>query len=412
MVVRLRSGWRIFWTLASASVYHNRHHQVYSFALRSSSYFSSIKGHRLPQQPAPFHSTHRLHCSSTPVPSDSCATMSSSSPVLRFVDIGANLLDERYTDGVYFGKKRHEADFDEVLARSIQQGVTHIILTAGTLAESRKAVQTVEDYRAKWQQEDKSPPVYLGCTVGVHPTRCQQEFIDNLTTNTANDVLDELTELLSYGSDRGYVVAIGEFGLDYDRLEFTPKDVQIEFFKRQLDAYFSDSSRASNLPFFLHNRSVGTDLLNILKEKKGELETTSDTKLKGVVHSFDDTLELAQEFMDLGFYIGLNGCSLKTEENLSVVKELPLSKILLETDCPYCEIKATHAGHKYIQTTFSKKPDKKFEFGTMVKGRNEPNQIIQVAEVIAGAKGITVEEVAESCYQNSMDLYAGSFASQ
>jgi TatD DNase family protein len=289
-----------------------------------------------------------------------------------------------------------------VLERAVEQGVTHLILTAGTLRESQKAVGVVEDYRKKWDESGKPPPIYLGCTVGVHPTRCQQEFVDNLVEDqTPEDVLETLRGLLSKGSDNGSVVAIGEFGLDYDRLEFAPKDIQNEFFRRQLDT-FGDIP----LPLFLHNRSVGKDLLDVLLEHQQQ----RSEPIRGVVHSFDDSLELATAFIDLGLYIGLNGCSLKTENNLAVVKELPLDKILLETDCPYCEIKATHAGHHFVQTTFAKKPDKKFVAGTMVKGRNEPNQIVQVAEVIAGVKGISVRAVAATCYQNSMDLYNG-FAS-
>jgi TatD DNase family protein len=188
-------------------------------------------------------------------------------------------------------------------------------------------------------------------------------------------------------------VAIGEIGLDYDRLEFCSKQVQQEYLGLQLDRF----TTYSHLPLFLHNRSVGPDLLHILKDRS--------EKWNGVVHSFDDSLELAMEFAELGFYIGLNGCSLKTAENMKVAKDLPLDKILLETDCPYCEIKSSHAGFSHIKTTFEKKTDKKFEFGKMVKSRNEPCQIIQVAEVIAGAKGIGVEEVANACYQNSLALY-------
>jgi TatD DNase family protein len=172
--------------------------------------------------------------------------------------------------------------------------------------------------------------------------------------------------------------------------------------RRQLDTLLSSTCNgASLLPLFLHNRNVGQDLLLELKRQKD----ISPHMLRGVVHSFDDTLELAQEFINLGFYIGLNGCSLKTEANLKVVRALPLSSILLETDCPYCEIKATHAGFKYVKTYFEKNAEKKFVMGTGVKGRNEPNQIIQVAEVISGVKGISVNEVANICYQNSLSLY-------
>jgi TatD DNase family protein len=116
-------------------------------------------------------------------------------------------------------------------------------------------------------------------------------------------------------------------------------------------------------------------------------------------------LELAVGFMeDLDLYIGLNGCSLRTDESLAVVKELPLDKILLETDCPYCEVRKTHPGYQYIQTHFEGKSEKKFERGLTVKSRIEPCHIVQVAEVVAGCKDVPVEEVANACY-TSMRLY-------
>lgn len=327
---------------------------------------------------------------------------------LRFVDIGANLMDDRYTKGEYFGKRRHEPDFDAVLERSVASGVTHLILTAGTLEESRQALKAVRDHRRN-NDEKALEGLFLGCTVGVHPTRCQQEFVDSLADRgeadggprTAEDALHDLLSLSEDGVSDGSVVALGEIGLDYDRLQFTPKDVQREFLRRQLETFLGGSSDVTSLPLFLHNRSVGRDLLVELQRQKQETRRT----LRGVVHSFDDTYQLAQEFINLGFYIGLNGCSLKTEENLEVVRALPLSSILLETDCPYCEIKPTHAGFRYVRTAFEKKAEKKFVMGMGVKGRNEPNQIIQVAEVIAGVKGISVEEVADACYQNSLSLY-------
>lgn len=64
----------------------------------------------------------------------------------------------------------------------------------------------------------------------------------------------------------------------------------------------------------------------------------------GVVHTFDGSAEQAEALIKRGFFLGLNGCSLKTEEQLKVVKELPLEKIMLETDAPWCEIRPTHAG--------------------------------------------------------------------
>ena len=358
--------------------------------------------------------------SSTSTSSTTKSTASATN-LYKFVDIGANLLDERYTDGIYYGKKRHESDFDSVLDRAIEYGVTHIILTAGTVQESKKALTVVREYRKKL---GAAKNLFIGCTVGIHPTRCQQEFIDNLIVDddndeddngnkkqqqagrTADDVLNELYEIAKDGITDGCVVAIGEIGLDYDRLEFTSKTIQNEFLKRQLEIFLHNhddgNNDVSSLPLFLHNRSVGRDLLQILQQYY-----PNKKEIKGVVHSFDDKLELALEFIDLGLYIGLNGCSLKTQQNLDTVKQIPLSSILLETDCPYCEIKPTHAGYQYIQTTFAgmKKVDKKFELGKQVKGRNEPCQIIQIAEVIAGVKDIPLEDVVNTCYENSMKLY-------
>jgi TatD DNase family protein len=212
-----------------------------------------------------------------------------------------------------------------------------------------------------------------------------------------------LKELALQGVADQSVVSLGEIGLDYDRLEFCDKETQLLYLEKQLQIF--SHPELDKLPLFLHNRNVGDDFVQILEKDP------TRRRCHGVVHSFDDTLELAQRFINLGLHIGINGCSLKTPQNLQVVKELPLNKILLETDCPYCEIKPTHAGFNAIALTknkWEKKADKNFQLGKLVKGRNEPCQIIQVAEVIAHIKGISVQEVAEACYENSCHLYGWS----
>lgn len=97
--------------------------------------------------------------------------------------------------------------------------------------------------------------------------------------------------------------------------------------------------------------------------------------------------------MDL--YIGVNGCSLKTEENLEVVKQIPLDRIMLETDSPYCDIRNTHASRKYLEERlFKEKDKKKYNPDFLVKGRNEPCKILEIAIIVSKLKEVPLEELA------------------
>jgi TatD DNase family protein len=359
---------------------------------------------------------------------------------LSFIDIGANLLDDRFIHGVYHESHRHEPDLEHLWQRASRAGLKRIILTAGTLAESKEALKTAREWNKR--QADLGYNLKFHCTVGVHPTRTQQEFCSNGATEagegedasehqgeSAQDasslppahavddnsppvydtehvdrVFDELVEVARDGMTDGTVVAVGELGLDYARLMFSPRNVQLEFFKQQLLRL----ARPTGLPLFLHNRETNDDMYKILSEHKDCWQSAG-----GVVHSFDDSLELAKLFIeDMGLYIGLNGCSLRTDESLRVVEELPLDKILLETDSPYCEIRNTHPSAKYVKTKFEAKAEKKFQAGYCVKSRQEPCHIVQVAEVVAGVKRVPLEEVAQVCYANTEKLFGWSGGSE
>lgn len=300
----------------------------------------------------------------------------------QYIDIGANLLDQMY-QGNYRGKQRHEADFDAVLQRAWDNHLDKIIITAGTLQESKEALQLA-----------KSDP-RLFCTAGVHPTRCSQEFGD--TPESLEKYMVELRNVVNEGLADGSLAALGELGLDYARLEFCDEEAQ----KRGLIAQL-ELARDVDLPLFLHNRDTGHDLLDMLKKY---YFIDGKERAGGVVHSFDDSLDLAVKFMDLGLYIGINGCSLKTEDNLNVVRDIPLDKLLLETDCPWCDIRATHAGARHVETKFDTKTEKKYVAGCCVKGRYEPCHIAQVCQIIAGVKGVPVEEVANASRDNAYKLF-------
>lgn len=263
------------------------------------------------------------------------------------VDIGANMLDPMF-QGIYRDKERHPADLQAVLERALSAGVCKLMVTAGTLQESHDALKFCQ------ASFDKSPQ--LCCTIGVHPTRCS-EF-----EASPDGPESYLQQLLLVAKEAGNCcAAVGECGLDYDRLQFCPRDVQLRYLERQL----FELAIPLQKPLFLHCRTseAAQDLQKLLTKVRSKLP-----ECPGVVHSFDGSLEDAQSFIQLGFFIGINGCSLKTAENLQMVKQLPEGSILLETDAPWCGIKATHAGHGFIKTTWDevKKPEK-WEEGKCIK---------------------------------------------
>ncbi len=97
---------------------------------------------------------------------------------------------------------------------------------------------------------------------------------------------------------------------------------------------------------------------------------------------------------------------MKTLENMVVVKKIPLDRIMLETDAPYCEIKQSHASFNMIKTQFKDRVKKeKMKKGLMCKDRNEPCMIVQVLEVVAKLKGVTEEELARISYENTMKMF-------
>ena len=124
------------------------------------------------------------------------------------------------------------------------------------------------------------------------------------------------------------------------------------------------------------------------------------------MHSFTGTKDEVKEYLEMNLYIGINGCSLKTTENLEVVESIPITSIMLETDAPWCGIKKTHAGYHYISTEFDTvKKAKNFVIGKCVKDRCEPCHMRQVLEVVSGVLGMDEEALASKVHENTEDLF-------
>lgn len=231
-------------------------------------------------------------------------------------------------------------------------------------------------------------------TVGVHP--CSAQSFDTHPGGSSN-LLQEL-EILALASKKvGTVTAFGEIGLDYDRLFLCPKEQQLRFFEAQLDLAIR-----IQLPLFLHSRAASADFERLLYDRLDHLPK------RGLVHSFTGTVEEMRRLVEMGFDIGVNGCSMKTQENIEVVKNIPLDRLQLETDGPWCEMRASHASmkHRAAAPSMPKSVKKeKWEKGLMVKGRNEPVGIVQVAYAVAGIKGLPIEEVCEAAWKNSVRMF-------
>ena len=158
-------------------------------------------------------------------------------------------------------------------------------------------------------------------TIGVHP--CSAKSFDTYPGGP-DSLLKDLESFALESKKAGYATAFGEIGLDYDRLYLSGKEQQLRFFEAQLDIAVK-----VQLPLFLHSRAAGEDFERLLGSRLSHLPK------KGLVHSFTGTIEEMNRLVAMGLDIGVNGCSMKTEENLDVVRAIPLERIQIETDGPW-----------------------------------------------------------------------------
>lgn len=321
----------------------------------------------------------RVKVSARAIHNTVAASSRNSSNTMRFIDIGANLTDGMF-QGQYMGKAYHSPDVTKVLERAWAAGVEKIIVTAGSLPEAESAL-------ALAHTDDR-----LYCTIGVHPTRCK-EIEDSSQGPEA--YWDALRVLLKAHAADDKVVAVGECGLDYDRLEFCDKETQQKWFRRHFEL-----ATSFDLPMFLHMRAAAPDFIAILKEY-------SATFTRGVVHSFDANQEHLEQLLAFPtISVGINGCSLKTEENLAVMAQIPTSRLLLETDSPYCDVRPSHAGRVHVKTSHQAKDKKKYDPEMLIKGRNEPCNIVSVFEVITGHRHVQdIEAFADDVFDNTISMF-------
>jgi len=196
----------------------------------------------------------------------------------------------------HYNDEQFDTDRDELLEAMPSNSVSYIINAGTDITSSLFSIELANKY----------PFVYAA--TGIHP-----EDVDK------NETLDEIKKL----AQNKKVIAIGEIGLDY-YWNKENKEKQIEYFKNQLHL-----ANELNLPVIIHDREAHQDTLNILKE--------IPVNKKGVLHCYSGSVEMANEFLKLGYYLGFGGSStFKNAKNvIEVIKEVPENKFLIETDAPY-----------------------------------------------------------------------------
>jgi len=264
----------------------------------------------------------------------------------------------------------YKEDFEEVIKRTLENDVWAI--NVGTQYNtSKKAVEIAEKHEKGVYAAIGLHPIHLD--TGLVKMKLDQEEI---AFNSREEDFDYEKYKKLTQSEK--VVAIGEIGLDYyykpktrRRLELF-KEKQREVLLKQLNL-----AKELNLPVIFHCRMAHQDLIEILSENS-EIRPQ-----KAVAHGFVGTTEQLQDYLKMGFYIGFNGIIFKTIEGINFeenIKNTPLDKILIETDCPYLT-------------------------PPQVEGRNEPVYIKYVAEKIAKIDNLSFEEIAKITTENAKNLF-------
>lgn len=244
----------------------------------------------------------------------------------------------------HYDDEQFEEDREELLNSMAENGVGTIVNASASYASCGRVVNMVKDYP------------FMYAAVGIHP-------------DEVGDLNEESFARMRELFQRDKVVAVGEIGLDY-YWDQESHDLQKKWFIRQLEL-----ARELSLPVLIHSREAAFDTMNMMKEYA--------QGLKGVIHCYSYSKEMAKEYVKMGFYIGIGGVvTFKNARKLKeTVEEIPLEAIVLETDCPY----------------LSPEP---------FRGkRNNSMYIRYVAEEIARLKGITYEEVVRQTEKNARELY-------
>lgn len=248
----------------------------------------------------------------------------------------------------HYVAEQFDNDREDIMNKLETNGIEYVIEVGDSIENSKKAIELA-------QKHD-----FMYAAVGIHP-----ENIDDISDND----YEELEKLL-IDKESNKIVAIGEIGIDYHYTKDN-KEKQKEAFKKQIDI-----ARRHDLPIIVHSRDAMEDTLEMIKEE-------SKNGLKGVIHCFPGTIEIAKEYQKLGLYIGIGGVVTfsNAKRLVEVVKEMPIDMMLIETDSPYLS-PDPHRGE-----------------------RNDSSNLKYVISKIAELKKISEEEILKVTNENARKLF-------
>ena len=250
-----------------------------------------------------------------------------------------------------FSSERFDKDLDEVINRAVANKITKFGLICSRMSDVNKLLKIYEQYSKN-----------MFYTIGVHP-------------HHANEINDDYLKKLKDEITSNNPHAIGETGLDFFR-NLSSYEEQIYAFEEQIKIAID-----TNKPLFLHQRDSHDDFIKILRKYSSDIN-------KAVVHCFTGTPEQLEDYLELDCYIGVTGWICDEKRNVELrktIKNIPLEKLMIETDCPYL-----------IPKNLPEKPK---------NNRNEPTNLIHIVNEIAILMEIDIDILRKQTYENTEKFF-------
>lgn len=274
--------------------------------------------------------------------------------------------------------KAFKDDWREVADRAVEAGVTKMIVVGSDLENSRRAVEMAQQH----------PAIYAA--VGVHPHHARTLLAKSNVKAQISKLMAKLKQL----AEQPRVVAIGETGLDYHvpkqskyPEELLPITEELKTIQRELFMEHLKLAKELNKPLILHSRECGEEVLQLVSPReKLDIRQQADSGhsrgvIAGVFHCFGGSKKYLKRILDAGFYVGFDGDITYVPDRLGVAAEVPLERLLLETDSPLITPEP-YRGE-----------------------RNEPKNVTLIAKSQAQVRGIMVEEVGRVTSENAERLF-------